>query len=749
MRLSTLFLLFSFSLVAGCGSSTEEPTTSEPLELGEITQGPVNEIELTPGEFYRPNAFVDDAANNRWLVADKVQGIIEIDKATTAVPTVLVPLATDDTGIQSVSDLALDPATNTLYVLDTAASNIAAIDTISLNISHPIDSEDLDGLGDARWGAPTSLFFDTANNRLLVGDPLGLLTETLEGVATNAFCIFILTPSTNAISIMAEADSRAFPRFGIFDIHYDAINERIIALTLQLSDAGILNHSVQTISEDDWSNEGYFFNPSDSEDTLHNALLASITYNSANDYAYAIDRNSKAVYGFNLALTGEDENGDIIQPEATSVTNTNDDGAYPFQLLQSAALNFSPEHGLLLLDETTRALLSFNHDEAKLETDSASRSLIFSGIPLSENPDTFLQFPYDLMIDPNTEDLIITDRTDAQRNAIVSSTSGNSYTPWVFNIDVEALTPIDIDKTTDVVEGEEQEIPEAPSITKPKPILLSKNAQGDTFIYALGFSRATDDDFLHHSYLPGIYQRLGSEGNDAVFKPISTIDVTRDNGDIETVLQDFSVIFTPSELRNFAVVESGIIFNYERTGTSSTISYLIFWNKTNNTLTSITDSSGAYSPRNVTGFALSADESTLYVADAYHDSIIAITLQSLDSTPSFSFAAVSGRPHDGEYIALPAGLVLNKEGTTAWVFDNRIRAVIQINLDTGLRTRLHTPDADADDSPPKYSNAVKTLVLSEDESTLYAIDKILNRVISIDIVSGNQAWGSPLDAQLN
>ena len=737
MRLSTLFLLFSISLATGCGSDNDESTSSYSSgSSSSIAIGPTNPVTIKEGEFYRPTTFVDDSANDRWLIADRMQGIIAVNK-TSNLRTILTPLSSDETGLQNITDMALDPATNTLYILDATAKNIAVIDSDG-DITETLDSDMFDDLVDAGWGAPTSLFFDTTNQRLLIGDRAGLEIENSDGDTTYAFCVFIYTPTNDSISIMSEIESRESPRSFIYDIYYDADNERLFASGL-VSINSIGFYAAQIITESDWASVSYFYIKADAS-ISSTAVLHNITYDPEHTAVYAVDSDDKTIYGFNLSLLSDDNKG----LERTAITNGNDGKAYPFQ--RPTSISFDTELGLLLMDETNRTLVSIDHvelpqtppgeqedDETTEETEpevlSATRNLLVAGTPLSSAPASFLQFPYDLVIEPISDTLIITDRSDAQRNAIVSDING--YTPWSFNFNVDLITPYNVNYDS----SEDAPVPSAPSITEPKPILLAKNQRDDMFMYALSFSTQSDDEYVHHRYPAGIYQRLGSEGNDADFAPVSTFDITT-NGETKTYMQDFSGAFAPSELRDFAVIQGGIIFHYEKISSNSTRSFITFWEKSKNVLITVSSNSTSYNARNVTGMVLSQDESTLYFTDAYHDALISVALNTLDDTPSFEFTVISGRQHEGDYMPLPAGLALNQAETKAWVFDNAIKAIIEIDLETGNRTRL--------DSTLNYIQSIKSLELSEDETTLYLIEKSLNRVISIDLIEDYpQNWLTP------
>ncbi|BCD98568.1 hypothetical protein [Marinagarivorans cellulosilyticus] len=738
MRLSTLFLLFSISLATGCGSDNDESTTSSSSPTyPPITQEPANDVVLKAGEFYRPTAFVDDAANDRWLIADRMQGIIAVNKTSDA-RSILTPLSSDETGLQNITDMALDPATNTLYILDTTAKNIAVIDSDG-DITATLDSDIFDDLVDAGWGAPTSLFFDTSNQRLLIGDRAGLEIENSNGDTTYAFCVFIYTPANANLSIMSEVDSRESPRYSIYDIYYDPENERLLASGLiYLSNSSVF-YAAQIIPENDWGSASYFYIKTD-ESISSTAVLHNVTYDPENTAAYIVDSDDNTVYGFNLSLLSDT----TIALERTAITDGNDGKAYPFQ--RSTSISFNAELGLLLMDETNRALVSIDHvelpqtppgepegDEATEETESedfsAARNLLIAGVPLSSTPETFLQFPYDILIEPISAALVITDRADAQRNAIESNANG--YTPWSFTFNVDSITPYNVNYDS----SEDAQVPAPPSVTEPKPILLAKNQRDDMFMYALSFNTQSDDEYVHHRYPAGIYQRLGSEGGDADFVPISTFDITTDD-ETKTYMQDFSGLFAPSELRDFAVTQDGIIFHYERSTNTGTRSFVAFWQRSQNALITISSSSTTYNPRNVTGMTLSPNEDTLYFTDAYHDALISVALSNLDDTPNFEFTVVSGRQHDGDYMALPAGLALNQATTKAWVFDNATRAIIEIDLETGNRTRL--------DSSVNYIQSIKSVELSEDETTLYLIEKTLNRVISIDLIEDYpQSWLTP------
>ena len=757
MRLSTLFLLFSFSLLAGCGSNSDEPTTSSPIASGKPKQDAANEVSIIDQEFYRPTAFVDDSANDRWLIADKMQGIIAINKTTDA-RTIIAPLSDDETGLQSASDIALDSATNTLYVLDRTAKNIVALNTENNATIATLDSDIFDDLADARWGVPTSLFFDDANQRLLIGDSTGLEIENSNGDIAYAFCVFIYTPANNNLSIMAEMDSRENPRFAIFDIYYDADNERLLTSGLRYSTTGTPSYAVQSIPVNDWAAASYLFAKSGS--SISNTAKHSITYDKVKTAAYIIDSDASTIYGFDLSTT---------DPVLTLITEGDDGKAYPFQ--SPSAINFSEDYGLQLLDESSQALLSvadvellqastdggttentdtpaedittaIEEDTDQTESDtsltSADRTLILSGIPLPDTPATSLQFPDSLLIEPSTQKVVITDRARQQPNAIESGLQ-NGYSEWEFNINLDGITPDERNFNPD------NEAPSAPSITEPFPQLLTKNSQGDVFVYAKAFLMATDDDFTHHLYNAAIYQRLAGETD---FTPISTF-TEKDNGTEKTYIQNiqaFASGFRISQgvygqildIRDIEVVNNGIIIDVEvYYSDGSKNAYLTYWRLSDGLFTVITSRDTSFNPRNVTGMAISPDESTLYFTDAIHDSLISITLNSLDATPSFSFNVVSGRQHDGDYIALPAGLALNKALTKAWTFDNAIKAVVEIDLNTGFRTRLN--------SSVNYIDAVKSLELSEDETTLFLIDKTLNRVISIDLLTDGypQNWLTP------
>lgn len=733
MRLSTLFLLFSISLATGCGSDNDESTTSSSSPTyPPITPEPANDVVLKAGEFYRPTAFVDDAANDRWLIADRMQGIIAVNKTSDA-RSILTPLSSDETGLQNITDMALDASTNTLYVLDSTSKNIAVIDASEGAITETLDSDMFDNLTDARWGAPTSLFFDASNQRLLIGDRIGLEIESFNGDTMYAFCVFIYTPANANLSIMSEVDSRESPRYSIYDIYYDAENERLLASGLIYLSNSSAFYAAQIIPENDWGSASFFYTKTD-KSVSSTTVSHSITYDPANTAAYVVDSDDNTIYGFNLSLL----NDETTALERTFITNGDDSKPYPFQ--RPTSIHFNTDSGLLLIDESNKALVSIAHvelpqnisandgtesgdeeptEESEEET-SADRMLVTSGVPLSDTSATTLQQPYSILIEPNTENIIITDRARRQPNAITSGIQGG-FSEWAFNVNLDGITPIDNDSSSDSA---------APSITEPYPKLLAKNSYGDVFVYANGFSRSTDDSSVDHVYLAAIYQRLAG---DADFTPISTItEEDADTGTEQTYLtniQAFTRYFRNGlgfDIRDFEVIDNGIILDikvYYDNG--STNAYLAYWRLSDNLFTVIINNDTSYNPRSVTGIALNSDEDTLYFTDAYHDALISVALSNLDDTPNFEFTVISGRQHDGDYMALPAGLALNQATTKAWVFDNATKAIIEIDLETGNRTRL--------DSSVNYIQSIKSVELSEDETTLYLIEKTLNRVISIDI----------------
>ncbi|HEY7774444.1 MAG TPA: hypothetical protein VIC26_14770 [Marinagarivorans sp.] len=771
MRLSTLYMLLATSLVAACGSDNDNDSansSSSAMNLPDIVQEDANTVTVPDGEFYRPTTFVDDAAYNRWLIADKAQGIIAVDK-TSGAKSRFLPFGEQDGDIKSARDIALDSTTNTLYVLDTRAAQIAAIDTQSKAVTIVATDEDFDALDDAGWAAPTSLFYDNLSQRLLIGDRTGLLVFNDNSVQVTTFCIFTYTPNTGAIDILSEASNRANPllRSDVRDFYYDADNNRIITTGLNYSSSGTPYYGGLIIPVDDWgAAELYYRDPIPATST---SVSHSVTYNEDTSAAYVVNDDVNAIFAFNLDLFTETDEG-TLRPPRVFITYGGDGGAYPFS--RPLALAYSTDEGLLMLDESSRALLAVADveipterpeqeeeqqdnaednanedssasddstdesliDEEEASLQSAERRLLTSGTPLSATSDTFIRTPFSLLAAPASDTLLITDASNAQRNTL--QYNDGAYSIWPFSVNLDAINAIEVkfSTTTQGSEPEPLDPPPAPTITEPKPIIFSKNANGDLYTFALGFRRATDDDYVMEQYLSGVYRRLSGETQ---FTPFSTAEFTLSDNTKEPRLKDFSAAFTPSEVRNIAVVDEGIFYVLQKTTSSSSRSYIYFWNKNNDRLYIVNDSTGAYSPRNITGSALSRDQATLYFVDSDHDALIAVSLSELTSTtPTFEFRVASGRQTTGEaYLYLPAGLAIDDAESTAWVFENSARALVQIDLASGSRTRI--------DSAINYIESAGTMALSDDESRLFITDKTTNRIIQLTLADAEQTLLDP------
>jgi hypothetical protein len=715
MRARTLVLLFASlsSLITGCGSDSKDSSSSSsapPLELPEIVQGPANPISYQDGEFVNAFSFVDDQANDRWLIADKAQGVIAVNKTTDA-RSVLIPIAASNNNspLVSIADMALDVANGVLYLLDVNGEKIIAADINTGALETPLTRSDFDDLADAGWNFPTSLFYDQSNNRLLIADRSGLELTSSAGNSFGAFAIFIYTPTTDNLSIMAEAENRAdpFTSTDIFDIYFDSANSRVIASGIFYADitSSAPVYTGLIIPENDWENSFFFY--IDGETTTTVTAAHDVAYDPISQTAYLLDSTADTIKSFNLTTSS-------LTVSPTIVSDGNDGEDYPFTRPTSIA--FDTELGLLIFDEAKSSLTALNTPFGE-----NVRSLVLSGRPISADPLALPQIPLDLEVDPGDGALLISDRNGAQADAL--RYDGAVFSPWEFDIDVASITP----ETITLTDPGDGTVPTPPSIVAPKPAFFSSNPAGDLFIFGLSFQIPTADPFTTNFYREAVYKRAAGE---STAKPVT--QVTTDG---VTSLRNFSTIFTPSELRGLAVVNEGIYFLYHKAATSSAAerSFILFWNAETTSFQFVTDTTGLYNPRIATGFAANGAGNALYFTDSSQDAVIKISINSTASSQSYVYSVASGRQNSGDaYLAIPSGLAINAEETKAWVFENTIRALVEIDLTTGERSRI--------DSPINYISAAETISLSDDGSALYIVDKSVNRVIEVNLSTGVQRW---------
>ncbi|WP_054112682.1 hypothetical protein [Marinagarivorans algicola] len=740
MRFTSLTLLLSAFLLSACGSDSSNnnddassSSSSAQSSTPSITNGEPNDVAYAPNEFLHAFTFVDDEANNRWLIADTTQGVIAVDKTSKAV-TILTPLANDDntSPLQSINDLVLDTQNNTLYMLDLSGEQIVSTDALSGMTSVVAKKEDFSVEEGFDWGKPSSLFFDQANERLLIADAFGLkyVVTNDEGdeIALTGLSTFIYTPNTGAISVMAAANTLAnplAPNIEVKDIYFDSSQNTLYAsstlrIVNQSSDGSIAtNYYYHMLKIDTLSQEASTIytntksiNNDQSAYNLADTSAHSLAYDSAGKQLFIVN-NNKEIITLDIAQI-EDEDSTVA--ESILRVLSSDDQDYPIAKASHIALNSAGE--LLVLDAKDSSLFILDYDITNKPEDdtSAARTLLVSGRPITPGYATRPQTIQDLGINPETQELLITDASAEQKNALTYSSMSKNFTPFALEVDISNVTP-------QILTLEEDQILNLE--LKPKPLFVAQEpTTGDLVILVSRFAQATSDEQVYNVYNFALYRRKAGATKAL---PISLVE--DDNGNMR--LHNFA--FNVLDTQKIALSNDGVYFggqNYivrDRFNNAISIGDIVFWNEKEQGLETITNGS-PYSPQNLRGLVYDATNKRILFIDAGQDALIAVA-----EDDERTFTVISGRANtDSPAMTLPSGLALNSETQTAYTFDNHVRAVISIDLATGKRTRI--------DSEPNYIRRASKISLSTDGQTLHIVDDSTSRIIALDLGSGEQRW---------
>ncbi len=729
MRFTSLTLLLSAFLLSACGSDSNNNDTSSNSSSAQsstpsIVSGEPNAVVYAAGEFSNAFTFVDDEANNRWLLADSAQGVIAVDKTSKAV-TLLTPLANDSntSKLQSINDLVLDTKNNILYMLDLTGEQIVSADAMSGMTSVVATKEDFAIEEAFDWRQPASLFFDQTNEQLLIADAFGLeyvITDEDTDTQATLFALstFIYTPSTGAISVMAAANTIAnplSPRIEVKDIYFDdSQNTLYVSSSFRVSNQNSTGSYYYRILKIDALSQTSSTLYADNATPISNVTSAhSVTYDNTSNQLFMVNSQTRRLLALDITAIEDEDN--TTDKEVSAVLSF-DDQDYPITKAGNIALNTAGD--ILVLDEKSNALFSLDYDiTTKPEDDaSAPRTLLVSGKPITPKYTDMPQSIVDINVDPDTQALIITDRTSLQKNALTYSDGSNAFSPFDFQVDMSGVTSQELTLSTDETLNIE---------LQPKPLFVAQeHSTGDLVIFASSFAQATNDPLVYDIYNAALYRRKAGETK-AI--PISLIE--DNDGDITL----FSFPFNTSSTQKITLNDDGVYFGgnsyviRDRFNNLIPIGDIVFWNEKEQGLETITNGS-LYSPQNLTGVAYDATNKRVLFIDASQDALIAIA-----EDDERTFTVISGRTNtDSPAMPLPSGLALNHNTQMAYTFENSVRAVFSIDLATGKRTRI--------DSEPNYIRNASKINLSADNQTLYIVDASSNRIVAMDIDTGEQRW---------
>lgn len=775
----------------GSNNSTSRQFSSLPP----VTIGDVNPVDIADGELPYAFAAVDDDARNRWLVADELQGIIAIDKTSNA-STVILAISSDDqeTLLTSVSDIALDSVNSVLYVLDTerriatatssstsSSSTNSTTSSVSSGSSSSIDTSNtlghiiaIDLTNDTSKTAiartditidnnddsyfyqsilPSSLFFDETNNRLLIGDRAGLLIS-IDSTAAFVFCVFTFSPTDGTVGVLAEEknlDNPVNPLSDVRDIYYDAEEDMLYTsgtFSIGASTGEYLYQGIR-INASTWNRQTFYLEDSTLSDIAIRANARSTLYNSI-----AYDRNTQHAYLFNqfeqqlLAINLPDLDDDRLIIRTYPMTGPSYAEDRPLILISD--LLYDVDNGLRAFDaglnsffqlETDNVIFpdsssssdssnssSANSSLSSNDSDSSSsaassssvftaseRTPLFVGTPLPENSLSQPQRPLDIV--HNGTSLIISDGNPNQPDAFIFT---GTYESLDFSLDLDGITGTDFTPT-------DEQKANGPSITRPKPFFIAYNTTTqDTLFYGGAFQQKTDDEDKWFTYRPALY--IKKQGEESA-RPISTF-VDEDDED-KLKLLDVAQVFNQGTIIDIALsTEAAFV---------ATSNALYAWVLDTQELILINPDDPFFNPpeknKNITAIAVDETSNRILVSDSSLDNIVSIESNfRTDIEPEVSVVSGLGQntPQAEHYLALPVGLAIDENSGIAYTFENSIRALISIDMETGQRERL--------DSNPNFIRSASAITLSNDGSTVYVLEKGQNRILSIDIATGTQTW---------
>ncbi len=751
-------LLGLFGL-AGCGkdANNTSSTATTASSLAPFVQGTPSPVAYVPGAFYSAIAYVDDTQRNRWLVADKFQGLISIDKTSQAAE-LLLPLTPDldststsnsnsnsnsnSTSVQassqssqaapalySLRDMVLDSTGDALFLLDTAGQQLLRLDLGNNQLSVWLTASQL-AVGEAfAWGNPYKLRLDPQTGDLLLLDPTGhSLTDkktfALYSVTQGGVSLVDATPQTAfTTGDLVVLDFLPKPTGGFWLSGFDISGDLPVQAVWELASADwTLKSLYSSFLVDDLlqaTEYGTGLSLSDDGQTLFalhrglNSLLRLPLGNNSSSQAAQLVSLTAGDYPIRLPLqvVSQDEDKVFLLDGHTS-------GLYDATIVQQIISSASSASSFSSISSAASVSLSSTQSSLTNSESSTSssvapvfitqNSLVFTGKPVTAKPtDKLAAIKHTSRVN---ESLWLTENNNPSNRIFTAdlSTDPVSFGQALFTASLTGIKPSIYTLQTDESLAD--------FITAPKPGLIYANAAGDLFIWASGFARAhATDTSLVETFLPAIYKRAAGSAD---FIPISTRQ------------QDNETTLTPgldldSGVTDFWATDSAVFFV-----TTSQIGAYVPSLDSLQSLTAVLNTQLA--PRSIRGALLDESKQRVLLVDNVQDALLAVTYREANDgsiTPG-DLVVLSGRAHSGPYLHAPSGLLLEDSGESVLTFDNNLNALIRIQLATGERTQLQ--------SPTNYADSVSRLVMSTKPNHIILVENRLNRLIEVDLSTGEQ-----------
>ena len=748
MRLQSLsWLLATAVFITACGNDSSDNVTvssgGQFSSLPTITPETPNPVSIAEGEILNGFAVVDDEKNDRWLVADTVQGIIAVDKTTDA-RTVLIPLASEsnDSIVYSIQDIALDTNGSTLYIIDdvgaptTDASietpgNLVSVDLNTGNAAIAMPFNDMIAENGFKSREPNALFFDEKNDRLLIGDARGISYNLIiNGELTTALAFAVFTFDTTSETpfgvLAAEANSASpiLPTLDVRDFHFDADSNTLYVSAFNQfgSLAGEFTLESRLINVTTWEQEIlYSENPAqvtqlgqsqlDARQGIRRSIFTGITFDNSSNQLYVYNPFGRIILEFELDNIGDSAFGTA---DGNRIQNSNTEE----RSLRSVSQLTLSEAGILeAFDSELRGFFTIDIE------DNNQSNLIFAGTPITDSPLESPQIPRALGF--NNGALVVSDNATNQLNLLTRQ--GDGYEALELNISLETPDTQEsiIGTSVTLEEGQTNTLP-----LSPKPLFLAKNRQGDTFFFAEGFQQKTDDALEINTFPAAIYRM--QSGSNSAYPTTTTASNDGEEVDILDINTFYSSIYFAifNRSRTFS---SGRLIDFAASNDVVYIAesdFLFGWNERERLFVQLAPSASAIRPTNIVGIAADEDNDRILIMDSGLDALIAIS-EDLGEDNSRTVEFISSTEKT-PFTPIPAGLAFDADNNLAYTYENSLRAVIQIDVATGERKRI--------DSNPNFIRSVSNLTISDDGNTLYLIERISRRVISLDIATGAQTW---------
>lgn len=724
--LKNVLLGLAMAVLAACGSEKKEPDPITAPERPNIEQGPANAVSYVPGSYDRPYKLA--VSGDAWYLVDRSQGVIRVDQATEDSEVIAKFKANDAQSlIESAAAIELNGDESALFVLDTEAKQIISIDLSTGEQTQFVASDAFAVSDKFAWYAPTTLVMDADNGRLLVGDRYGFIGQNYF-----AFAIFSVDVTTQNVSVIAENSLVASPLQG-FEARafaYDALNENFYV-------SGLVNlsnkyyYAAYSISESDWSRNLLSLNTA--TEVSRSAATHDVYFNEDSG-VYLIDSSSRTMV--NLSVDGESTKTRVIDL-------ANDGNDYP--ILYPSAFHFVDENTVIVLDAGTSALLSVDftitveQNEEGNETGysaSSMRTLLASGKKVYADPTSAPQIVFDLHFHQASGKLMITDSA-ASQTGMLSYTDADGYSSLVLNPLIDELTTTEETYTITLADGQGIEDIRPNLTPSPKPIFVTSDTDGELIIYGRGFLVESkeplvneDNDgnpesvtFTYNRYGPAIY-RIDLETLEA-----TAISVTNNTDSQPGIV---NVPFSSADVNGMAASEEGVYF-LPSSPYSLGPFVMYYWSYENKAFYVVPVELAADVGRPLpTDVSYDLVSGAFILTDAVNDALL--TFNPEDKT----LTTLSGRMNNGDMtFSLPSGIATD-EGLTAYTYENALKALVKVDMSTGDRTRL--------DSLTNYIRSVSKLTLDSVGKKVYLLEKLSQRIISIDIDDTNddaiyeQAW---------